>query len=117
MEEKKILEEFSKVLLGEYGFAIVCLAVLFFFKTLLENAIYGILFLAGNDFNADDIVYMYGERKARIVRLTMFKTVFYMYDSNRKLVVQGWDSLEFCPVSSPAKSEGDFVTQRRSLPG
>ena len=87
MEEKKILEEFSKVLLGEYGFALLCLGFLFFFKTLLENAIYGALFLAGNDFNADDIVYIYGERKARIVRLTMFKTVFYMYDSNRKLIV------------------------------
>jgi len=87
MEEKKILEEFSKVLLGEYGFALLCLGFLFFFKTLLENAIYGALFLAGNDFNADDIVYIYGEKKARIVRLTMFKTVFYIYDSNRKLIV------------------------------
>jgi len=111
MEEKKILEEFSKVLLGEYGFAILCLGSLFFFKGMVENAIFGALFMAGNDFNPDDIVYIYGEKKARIVRLTMFKTVFYIYDSNRKLVVPNrmLYSLK-CEKSLPKNGDNEHPT-------
>ena len=111
MEEKKILEEFTKVVLGEYGFALICLGSLFLFKALIENAIYGALFMAGSDFNPDDIVYIYGEKKARIVRITMFKTVFYIYDSNRKLVVPNRHLYQLkCEKTLPKNGENEHPT-------
>ena len=40
----------------------------------------------GNDFNNDDIIYISG-REARIVRVGMTKTVFYMKDRGTKMIV------------------------------
>jgi hypothetical protein len=47
----------------------------------------GIQFLWGNDFNVDDIVYINGNKKARIVRQGIFKTTFYLYEHDRKFIV------------------------------
>ena len=42
-------------------------------------------------FDTDDIVYIGGEKKARIVRQTPTKTVFHIIDTDRKLIVPNVD--------------------------
>ena len=46
------------------------------------------MFFIGNDYNADDVVYIRGEKKARIIRHGLTKTVFYIYDTDRKLIIR-----------------------------
>jgi len=55
------------------------------FKGLILNVYEGLLVCIGNDFNADDVVYLGPEeRPARIVRMGIRKTVFYMKDADGK---------------------------------
>ena len=44
-------------------------------------------FLWGTDFNIDDVVWIKGSKKARIVRQTVWRTTFYVYGHGRKFVV------------------------------
>ena len=53
------------------------LAVLFF-KTTLESLIAGLVVFFGNDYNNDDIIILDG-RPGRIVRVSMWKSTFYLY--------------------------------------
>ena len=57
------------------------------FKDTISKLWDGISFLIGNDFNVDDIVYINGNKRARIVRQSIYRTTFYLYDHNRKFVV------------------------------
>ena len=51
------------------------------FKGLILNVYEGLMVFLGNDLNADDVVYLGpDERPARIVRMGIRKTVFYMKD-------------------------------------
>lgn len=45
------------------------------------------MFLIGNDFNRDDIVWINGVKKARIVRQSLYRTTFYLFDHQRKFIV------------------------------
>jgi hypothetical protein len=74
-------------LMGSYGWWLIATAILFFFKGAVENFVSGITFYYGNDYNVDDIVYIGGNKKARIVRQTFTKTVFYLIENNRRMVV------------------------------
>ena len=49
-----------------------------FRKTTIESLIAGLLVFVGNDYNNDDIVVLDG-RLGRIVRVSMWKTTFYLY--------------------------------------
>lgn len=57
------------------------------FKDTIQNLFIGIQFLLGNDFNHDDIVYIRGNKRARIVRQNIWKTTFYVYGHGRKFIV------------------------------
>jgi|TARA_R100000482_G_C5104273_1_gene137230 hypothetical protein len=53
------------------------------FKGLILNVYEGLMVFLGNDLNADDVVYLGpDERPARIVRMGIRKTVFYMKDQD-----------------------------------
>ena len=58
-----------------------------FYKTILTTTQSQVQFLWGNDFNVDDIVYIRGSKRARIVRQNLWKTTFYVYGHGRKFVV------------------------------
>ena len=92
---ESVIENNISVLLGEYGWMfLVGLAVLFF-KTTIESTIAGLLIFCGNDYNNDDIVILDG-RPGRIVRVTMWKTTFYLYniqESNGKKQITGGTKL------------------------
>lgn len=73
--------------MGEYFWWFVGAAAMFFFKSTIENFVSGLTFLLGNDYNVDDEVWIGGSKRARIVRQSLTKTVFYLYDNNRRLII------------------------------
>ena len=72
------IQDNISVLLGEYGWMFLAGLAVLFFKTTIESSIAGLLIFVGNDYNNDDIVLLDG-RPGRIVRVSMWKTVFYLY--------------------------------------
>lgn len=74
--------------LGDYTIYFLGAAAALFFKGAIENFVSGFIFYLGSDYNVDDEVYLRGERKARIVRQTFTKTVFYIHGTNRRLIVE-----------------------------
>ena len=80
--QQTLMEQF----IGHYGWIAVTFALGFFFKESIINIIQGMQIFMGNDFNNDDVIYISG-REARVVRVGMTKTVFYMKDRGTKMVV------------------------------
>ena len=81
-QAQSLMEQF----IGHYGWIAVTFALGFFFKESIMNIIQGMQIFMGNDFNNDDVIYISG-REARVVRVGMTKTVFYMKDRGTKMVV------------------------------
>jgi len=54
-------------------------ALLFLVRNIIEGAVSGILIFFGNDYNSDDVIYLNG-RPGRIIRVGLYKTVFFLYD-------------------------------------
>ncbi|SVC09411.1 uncharacterized protein METZ01_LOCUS262265 [marine metagenome] len=80
--EQSLMQE----MIGHYGWIAVTFALGFFFKESIMNMVLGMQVFMGNDFNNDDIIYISG-REARVVRVGITKTVFYMTDRGTKMVV------------------------------
>ena len=90
---ESVIQGNISVLLGEYGWMFLAGLLVLFFKTTIESSIAGLLIFVGNDYNNDDIVLLDG-RPGRIVRVSMWKTVFYLYtikegDDGKKFVSGG----------------------------
>ena len=85
--EDKVLEEVWKNLIGEYGWLVVAGFVALLLKNTVGNMVAGAMFMFGPDFDEDDIVYIGGKKKARIIRISLTKTTFYLPDTDRKLIV------------------------------
>lgn len=83
----KATEGIISGLLGHYGWMFIAAFAILLFKNIVSNALDGILFMFGHDFDVDDIVYIGGTKKARIIRQTPTKTVFHLIESDRKLIV------------------------------
>ena len=71
-------------------------ASILLFKTTIESSIAGLLVFVGNDYNNDDIIILDG-RLGRIVRVSMWKTTFYLYtvkkDPDGKTFISGGTKL------------------------
>ncbi len=93
---ENVIQSNISVLLGEYGWMFLAALVVLFFKTTIESVLAGLLVFVGNDYNNDDIIILDG-RPGRIVRVSMWKTTFYLYtinaDSNGKRHVSGGTKL------------------------
>ena len=93
---ENVIQSNISVLLGEYGWMFLAALAVLFFKTTIESTIAGLIIFIGNDYNNDDIIILDG-RPGRIVRVSMWKTVFYLYtirkDSNGKKYVSGGTKL------------------------
>ena len=74
-------------MIGHYGWMFIAALAVLLFKNVVSNVLDGLMFMLGHDFDVDDIVYIGGEKKARIIRQTPTKTVFHLIDTDRKLVV------------------------------
>ena len=93
---ESVIENNISVLLGEYGWMFLAGLAVLFFKTTIESTIAGLIIFIGNDYNNDDIIILDG-RPGRIVRVSMWKTTFYLYtikkDPNGKKYVAGGTKL------------------------
>ena len=93
---ENVIQGNVSVLLGEYGWMFLAALAVLFFKTTIESTIAGLIIFIGNDYNNDDIVILDG-RPGRIVRVSMWKTTFYLYtikkDPNGKKYVAGGTKL------------------------
>ena len=74
--------------LAEYTWLAIVAFVLLLFKSTVENAVTGVMLFAGREYSEDDIVTIDG-RPARIVRIGLTKTVFYMYSFRDGIIVGG----------------------------
>jgi len=89
------------VLLGEYGWLLLAALVVLFFKTTIETLIAGLVVFVGNDYNNDDIIILDG-RPGRIVRVSMWKTTFYLYN-----IKTGADGKKFVSGGTKMSVEND----------
>ena len=93
---ENVIQSNISVLLGEYGWMFLAALAVLFFKTTIESTIAGLIIFIGNDYNNDDIVILDG-RPGRIVRVSMWKTTFYLYSikkdpNGKKFVASGTNS-------------------------
>jgi hypothetical protein len=65
-------------LIGEYGWLFLAGIVGLLFQSTIQEAVDGIMVFLGNDYNEDDVVTVDGE-PGRIVRVSLWKTVFFIY--------------------------------------
>ena len=82
----KQVEKVAQDLVGEYGWFVLAALIAILAKDMIINFAQALLVFMGNDFNNDDIIYISG-RQARIVRVGIRTTCFYMTDRASKMVV------------------------------
>ena len=75
-------------LLGNYGWMFIVGTAIFLFRQTIENAVDGFMVFFGNDYNEDDVIEING-KPGRIVRVGIWKTVFFTYDVRDDKVVGG----------------------------
>ena len=75
-------------LLGNYGWMFLVGTAILLFRRTIENAFDGFMIFFGNDYNEDDVVEING-KPGRIVRVGIWKTVFFTYDVREDKVVGG----------------------------
>ena len=86
MDEIQQLEQVAQRLIGSYGWMAFGAFAMFFFKESIQSFVGGIQLMMGNDINQDDVIYISG-RKARVVRVGLSKTIFYMRDRGTKMII------------------------------
>ena len=79
-------EDIAKDLFSEYGWIFVAGLIALLVKDVMINLVKGIMIFYGHDFDNDDVIYISG-RQARIVRVGVTSTTFYMSDRKTKMVV------------------------------
>ena len=75
-------------LIGEYGWLLLSGILVLLFQSTIQEAVDGIMVLLGNDYNEDDVVEVDGA-PGRIVRVGMWKTVFFIYHVVNGKIVGG----------------------------
>ena len=77
--DKSQAENIAKTLFSEYGWLFAAGVAVILAKDVMMNFAKGILIFYGSHFNNDDIIYIIG-RQARIVRVGLTTTTFYITD-------------------------------------
>jgi hypothetical protein len=76
------------LLVGQYFWMFVTGVIYLLFKNSITEAVDGIMIFIGRDFDEDDIIMLDG-KPGRIVRVGLWKTVFYLYDIKPDGTVSG----------------------------
>ena len=77
------LQEGVSIFLAEWGWLFLTGLAILFFKTTIESVLAGLAIFLGNDYNNDDIILLDG-RPGRIVRVSPWKSTFYLYNIKTK---------------------------------
>ena len=80
------IESMAKNAFSEYGWIFIAGIIALLAKDVMTNLVKGIMIFYGHDFDNDDVIYISG-RQARIVRVGVTSTTFYMGDRKTKMVV------------------------------
>ena len=75
-------------LIGEYGWLLLSGILVLLFQSTIQEAVDGIMVFLGNDYNEDDVVEVDGA-PGRIVRVGLWKTVFFIYHVVNGKIVGG----------------------------
>ena len=75
-------------LIGEYGWLFLAGIITLLFQNTIREAVDGIMIFLGNDYNEDDVVEIDGS-PGRIVRVGIWKTVFFIYHIVNGKIVGG----------------------------
>ena len=88
IQMEDLIQEQVTGLIGKYGWLFGVGVAIMLFRQTLENAVDGFMVFFGNDYNEDDVVEIDG-KPGRIVRVGIWKTVFFTYDIRDGKVVSG----------------------------
>ena len=113
--DKQKVEGFLENLVGEYGWLLLIAIVTIMAKDMIMNLAQGLLVFMGNNFNNDDIIYISG-RQARIVRVGIRNTVFYMTDRKTKMLVPNEQLKQLTIEKTLPKNGGDAYLPKASDP-
>lgn len=111
------VQSIIELLFGKLVWLAIAYLTISIFKGLILNVYEGLMVFIGGDFNADDVVYLGSdERPARIVRMGVRKTVFYMKDGEGnwtiKMVVPNERLKNMVIKKSLPKNGGKFHTRK-----
>ena len=73
--EEKLMQD----LIGNYGWMFIAGIAILIFRSAIEGIVEGLKVFLGNDLNTDDVITL-DERPARVVRVGIFKTIFFVYN-------------------------------------
>jgi len=80
------LERVAEQAVGHYGWLLIAAFVALMGKDILFNFAQGLVVYWGSDFDNDEILYISG-RQARVIRLGLTSTTFFMTDRETKMIV------------------------------
>ena len=72
------MNHFIQEVIQEYSWLLISGILLLLFQNTIREAVDGIMIFLGNDYNEDDVVEVDGS-PGRIVRVGIWKTVFFIY--------------------------------------
>ena len=76
---EKDIEKIAQDLIGNYGWLFIAGIAILIFRSAIEGIVEGLKVFVGKDLNTDDVVTLDG-RPARVVRVGIFKTTFFVYN-------------------------------------
>ncbi len=80
------LERLAEQAVGHYGWLLLAAFAALMGKDILFNFAQGLVVYWGSDFDNDEILYISG-RQARVIRLGLTSTTFFMTDRETKMIV------------------------------
>ena len=84
--DKAALEGVAQQAIGHYGWIVLGAFMVLLFKDVLFNFAQGVIVYWGSSFENDEILYISG-RQARVIRLGLTSTTFFMTDRQTKMIV------------------------------
>ena len=80
------IERLAEQAVGHYGWLLLAAFAALMGKDVLVNFVQGLIIYWGSDFTNDEILYISG-RQARVIRLGLTSTTFFMTDRSTKMLV------------------------------
>ena len=80
------IERLAEQAVGHYGWLLLAAFAALMGKDVLVNFVQGLIVYWGSDFDNDEILYISG-RQARVIRLGLTSTTFFMTDRHTKMIV------------------------------
>ena len=82
------LEIMAKNLIGDYGWLFIAGLIVLLFQSSIKKLAASLFVFVGGDYKTDDVVFVDG-KPARIIRVGIVKTVFFIYDVHEGKIVGG----------------------------